>query len=72
MWILDPVLSIKQTRESSWSPDSPGIENSALFIRADPELGVEGGFSWLCVCAQGGARQELVSQLCQLGETPFP
>lgn len=77
--MLDPLPSIKQARESSWSPDSSGIEKSPLFIRAvgnaDPGMGMAGGFSWLSVGApgaQGGARQELVSQLCQLGETPFP
>lgn len=78
MWLL----SIKQARESSWSPDPSGIEESPPFFRAvgsaGPALGVAGGSSWLSVCApgaQGGARQELLSQRTRLslmqGERSF-
>lgn len=53
--MLDPLLSIKRARESSWSLDSSGIEKSPLFPgpvgNADPGMEMEGGFSWLCVCS---------------------
>lgn len=78
---VEATVAYKRVRESSWSPDFPGIEECPLFPRALEILTlerspiIEEGFFWLSVracVARGSVRQKLVLQLCQLGEKRFP